>query len=221
MIPKSAILAVVVIAVLAGAAYYSTSSPGTVTSSSTTATSTSCETATSSSSTSSGSSSSVASSTSSSSTTTITASSSSTTATNSSFTFAPSSPVRIDSVTATTAVQSNGSVFVTFQVLFENDGGAPIYVLGGCGGGLSSSISGSSSVLSRVPGGQLCDCAAIVVTLDQGQNHTSTNPGCWDGYNYELVGHGPVTMNMTLQWSSSEKDLLGTNSTSIQAEFTL
>ncbi|MDA4132624.1 MAG: hypothetical protein OK454_05805 [Thaumarchaeota archaeon] len=124
-------------------------------------------------------------------------------------------------MTATAATQSDGSVFVTFQVLFENDGAAPVYVLGGCGGGLSSSISGNSSVLSRVPGGPLCDCAAIVVTLDQGQNHTSTNPGCWSGYNYELVGHGSVTMNMTLEWSSNGQDLLGTNSTSIQAEFTL
>jgi hypothetical protein len=220
MIPKSAILAVVVIAVLAGAAYYSTSSPGTVTSSSTVTTSTSCATVTSSSSVSSNSSSYATSSTGSSSTTTI-ASSSSTNATNGSFTFSPGSPVRIDSVTATTTTQSDGSVFVTFQVLLENDGATPVFVLGGCGSGLSSSISGNSSVLSWVLGGPLCDCAAIVVTLDQGQNHTSTNPGCWSGYNYELMGHGPVTMNMTVQWSSNGQDLLGTNSTSIRAEFTL
>ena len=109
---------------------------------------------------------------------------------------------------------------MTFQVLFENNGAFPIYVIGGCGGGLTSSIVGNSTVVRQVRGGPLCACAAIIITVDQGQNHTSTNPGCWSGYYYELVGHGMVTMNMTLKWSTDDKNFQGTNSTSIQAEFT-
>ena len=134
-------------------------------------------------------------------------------------TYSPASPVKIMSVQATTAEDSHGNTTVTFQLLFENTGVAPIYVMGGCGGGLSASIIGSSSVLRQVPGGPLCDCAAIILTLVQGQNHTSVTPGCWSGYAYHLLSPGTVTMNMILQWSANGQSLEGTNSTSIQAEF--
>ncbi|MGA2200021.1 MAG: hypothetical protein ABSG45_08800 [Nitrososphaerales archaeon] len=141
-------------------------------------------------------------------------------ATNGKFSFSPTSPVKIESVQAVTAKDSHGNTSVTFQVLFENTGSTPIYVIGGCGGGLSSSIVGNSMVIQRVPGGPLCDCPAIILTLNDGQNHTSVNPGCWSGYAYHLLSPGTVTMNMTLQWSSSVQGLESTNSTSIQVGFT-
>ena len=135
------------------------------------------------------------------------------------FSYTQASSVKIVSVEATAAEDSYGNTTVAFQVLFENVGVAPIYVLGGCGGGLSATIVGSSSVLRQVSGGSLCDCAAIILTLVQGQNHTSVTPGCWSGYAYHLLSPGSVTMNMTLQWSTNGQSLEGTNSTSIQAEF--
>jgi hypothetical protein len=139
--------------------------------------------------------------------------------TNAQFSYSPTSPVQIQSLQALTTRDSSGNDVVTFQVLFENAGGAPIYVMGGCGGGFSSSIVRNSSVIQQVSGGPLCDCAAIILTLDQGQNHTSVTPGCWSGYGYRLLSSGTVTMNMTVRWSTNAHDFLGTNSTSIQAEF--
>jgi len=128
-------------------------------------------------------------------------------------------PVRVDSVTATTSTGTDGNTHVTFQVQFENTGTAPVYILGGCGSGLSSSIASGTSVLRQVNGGPLCDCAEVILPLYQGQNHTSTNPGCWSGFSYELVGQGMVDMNFTLRWSSSGQGLPDSNSTSIQAQF--
>ncbi len=136
------------------------------------------------------------------------------------FSFSPTSPVKIESVQAVTAEDSHGNTTVTFQVLFGNTGSAPVYVIGGCGGGLSSSIVGNSTVIQRVPGGPLCDCPAIILTLNEGQNHTSVNPGCWSGYAYYLLSPGTVTMDVTLQWSSNAQGLENTNSTSIQVGFT-
>jgi hypothetical protein len=128
--------------------------------------------------------------------------------------------VKIASVEASTA-QQEGAVRVTFQMLFENVGTTTIYVLGGCGGGLTSSIDGDSSVIQQTAGGPLCDCAAIVLALEAGQNHTSTNPGCWSGFYYDLVGSGTFTMNFTLNWSTDGQNAIqGTNSTTITAQFT-
>ena len=126
----------------------------------------------------------------------------------------------VDSVAAITSVHSDGFTYVTFQVLYTNGGNSPIYVIGGCGGGLTSTIEGNSSVLLRTTGGPLCDCAAYIVTLEHGQNNTSVGPGCWSGYYYRLVGHGTVTMNLTLGWSSNGQNFNQSNSTDIQAEFT-
>jgi hypothetical protein len=144
-----------------------------------------------------------------------------------SLTYSPTSPVKIESVEAITSQAQDGSIHVTFQVLFVNTGTAPIYVIGGCGGGLSSSIAGNysysaggSSVIQKIVGGPLCDCAVILLSIGNGENHTSANPGCWSGYNYVLVGSGAVDMNFTLQWSTdSQHAFQGTNSTSISAVF--
>lgn len=209
MVPKTVLFAALVAFMLAGTAYVAVTSPlpgATSTSVSNTRTSV---TTSSSCSTSSGTNE-----------TTTTISSSDDNPIVGTFTYSPSSPIKVDSVTATIDQGQNGTQGVVFQVVYTNVGEFPVYVLGGCGSGLSASIAGSQTVLRRVTGGPLCDCAAIVLTLQTGDNHTATNPGCWSGYDYQLIGHGTVTMNMTLDWSTEEQGLESSNFTTIQAQFT-
>jgi hypothetical protein len=204
MISKLLLLAAAIIVVL-GAAIYVPSlvqSPSSSSSLTTSTTATSCTTVSSTVST-----------------TTTTSSSTDSNVTYGQFSYSPSSPVRIESVQAVTAPDSHGNTTVTFEVLFQNIGSAPVYVMGGCGGGLSASVVGASSVIQKVQGGPLCDCAAIILTLGQGQNHTSITPGCWSGYAFHLLSPGTVSVNMTLAWSTDGQSLGGSNSTSIQATF--
>ena len=127
--------------------------------------------------------------------------------------------MKVDWVQAVTSKDSAGDTIVTFQVLFGNAGMAPVYVVGGCGGGLSASVVGSPTAIQQVSGGPLCDCAAAILTINEGQNHTSVTPGCWSGYSYRLVSPGTLLINMTLRWSIDPQNFAGTNSTSIQAVF--
>ncbi|MDA4121935.1 MAG: hypothetical protein OK456_01995 [Thaumarchaeota archaeon] len=218
MISRVALVAAVIAVALLGAAYLpgvvspATSSTGSTTVTQTTATSCTTSTVSSSSTTSMTSANST--------TSTVSSSTTSSNVTSGSFTYSPAGPVKIDSVQATTA-QEDGVTRVTFQVLFENTGTSPIYVLAGCSGGLSSSIPANSSVIKQTTGGPLCDCAAVILALDDGQNHTSISPGCWSGYYYDLVGSGTVEANFTLNWSADQQDAVsGTNSTTIYAHFT-
>jgi hypothetical protein len=105
-----------------------------------------------------------------------------------------------------------------FVVAFENVENHPIYMVGGCGSGLSSSIS-ASSVIQKISSGPLCACAEFVMVLEHGQNHTSTTPGCWSGYDYELIQSGTVAVNFTQYWTSGSSH--GMNSTSFVADFNL
>jgi hypothetical protein len=152
------------------------------------------------------------------STTTVTVTTVSSNTTAGSFTYSPSSPVQVQSVEAMATRGSNGQILVTFAVNFKNVGDSPIYVAGGCGSGLSSSIA-DSSVIKKVAGGPLCACAMFIQQLQHGQNHTSVNPGCWSGYHYELVGSGTVTVNFTQNWSVGGYNFQNQNSTSIVATF--
>jgi hypothetical protein len=164
---------------------------------------------------SSGSTTSTGSSTTSASTTTTT----STASTTSSFTYTPTSPVKIDSVTATVTSDQNGTRYVNFEVLFENVGTVPIFVAGGCGSGLSESVANSSVIQKVREVAPLCACAEFIMSLDQGQNHTSTDPGCWSGYRYQLLQSGSFTANLTLNWTASGQSSKG--QTSISAKFDL
>lgn len=149
---------------------------------------------------------------------TSTTSTGSSSAVSGSYSFSPASPILVQSVDAVTTRTQNGYAYVTFAATFENIGNYPIYVVGGCGSGLSSSIS-DSSVIRKISSGPLCACADFVMELEHGQDHTSTTPGCWSGYDYELIQPGTVTVNLTQYWSSGSS--LGVNSTSIVAEFNL
>lgn len=136
-----------------------------------------------------------------------------------SFSYSPTSPVVVTWVQAVTNVNSNGQRIVTFEVGFENVGNSTIYVVSGCGSGLSSSITGDSSVLGKVTGGPLCLCAEFILALDQGGNHSYVNPGCWSGYSYDLLGSGTVDVSFTLNWSTKSNGFQGGNSTLISASF--
>jgi hypothetical protein len=221
MISKVLLLSAAIVVVLGAAIYIpATVQPSASSTLSTATTTSSCTTSNTSVSTTTWSSTASTTSTTSTATSTSTSSSANSNVTSGQFSYSPGTPVKVESVQAITAKDLHGNTTVTLQVLFENVGIAPIYVVGGCGGGLSASIVGNSSVLRQVPGGPLCDCAAIILTLSEGQNHTSITPGCWSGYAYHLMSSGMVTMNMTLEWSTNAQSLVGTDSTSIQAEFT-
>jgi len=153
-------------------------------------------------------------------TTGVSTSTSSSSATASSFTYSPHSPVEVDSVTAVTSSGQNGTIDVVFQVLFKNNGPSSIYHIGGCGSDLSTSIPAGSTVLKQGSNRIRCLCAEALMPLKSGQNNTSVDPGCWSQYYYQLVGHGTIEMNMTLAWSTNSQNFAGTNSTSIQAQFT-
>jgi hypothetical protein len=123
-------------------------------------------------------------------------------------------------VEAITTPNQNGDVFVTFVVAFDNIGKDSIYVTGGCGGGLYSSVE-NSSIIEKIPGGLLCECPALIMELKTGQNHSSFNPGCWSGYAYRFVRQGTVVVDFTLYWSPSGQTAFNANSTSIVAKFNL
>ena len=165
--------------------------------------------------TSSGSTTSSSFSTSSESTTTITQTVSTTTG---SFTYSPTSPVKIDSVTAIVSTGQNGTRYVNFEVLFENVGATPIFVAGGCGSGLTSSVA-NSTVIQKGRGGPLCACAEFIMSLGHGQNHTSADPGCWSGYRFQLLKPGSITANLTLTWTASGQN--SQSQTSISAKLDL
>jgi hypothetical protein len=138
-----------------------------------------------------------------------------------SFDYSPKYPVKIDSVKAVMNQGQNGDTRVTFQVLFENIGSSPVYVAGGCGSGLNSTIPANSPIIQKVQGGPLCLCAQFIMPINPGQNHTTITPGCWSGYYYKLVQAGTVDVNFTLYWGSNGESYTQSNSTSISAKFTL
>jgi hypothetical protein len=135
-----------------------------------------------------------------------------------SFSFSPSSPVKVLNVTAMTFTGQNDTTSVVFKVTFENVDVGPIYYIGGCGSSLSTSVLSGTSVLRQLPNRILCLCAEFLQQLSPGQYSSASGPGCWSTYYYELLGHGSVEMNMTLGWSTSQS-FAGSNTTSIQADF--
>jgi hypothetical protein len=137
-----------------------------------------------------------------------------------SFSYSPDKPVKIDAVQAMVYQGTSGDKLVTFSVLFENVGTSPVYVVGGCGSGLTATLPTNSVVVQKVSGGPLCACAEFIAPLNPGQNHTSITPGCWSGYYYKLVHSGTVNVNFTLNWGTDGQNFQQSNSTTISATFT-
>lgn len=132
-----------------------------------------------------------------------------------SFTYSPSSPVRIDSVTDSLYSGSKGEV-VTFRVNYTNVGSGDIYYVNGCGSSLVADVPSSSAVLQKVSGGPVCLCDEVLTPLAPGKGASATTPGCWSGYSFVLVGHGAVQVELTISWGQAQS---GSGSTTIDATF--
>ncbi len=137
-----------------------------------------------------------------------------------SFSYSPDKPIKIDAVQAMIYQGTSGDKFVTFSVLFENVGNSPVYIISGCGSGLTATLPANSVIVQKVSGGPVCACAEFIAPVNPGQNHTSITPGCWSGYYYKLAKPGTVGVNFTLNWGSNGQDFQQSNSTTISATFT-
>ena len=118
-----------------------------------------------------------------------------------SFTYTPSSQVVILSVAATVSGGQGGYLGLVLSVQFENVGSGTIYVLGGAGSSLNATIL-SGATTAHVKGTE-CEMAIALVPIGPGEEHTSTTPGCWSGYYYQVSGPGAVQVELTLSWSGS------------------
>lgn len=152
--------------------------------------------------------------------TTVTSTTFTTCTTTGSFSYSPNSSVKIDDVRATVYQGTGSERVVTFTVLFENAGTSPVYVISGCGSGLTAALPANSPVLQKISSGPVCACAEFIAPVNPGQNHTSTTPGCWSGYHFKLAQPGTVTVNFTLYWGTDGQNFQQSNSTTISATFT-
>ena len=139
-------------------------------------------------------------------TTTVSTSSASATATTTasgsgadgSYTYAPSSEVRVLSVSAVVSGGA-GARTVSFSVAAQNTGTGNITVLEGGGSSLASAILSGGSVVTQVASPR-CEIAEAPVPVAPGGSWTSVSPGCWSGFYYSLVGSGPVEVQLDLSW---------------------
>jgi hypothetical protein len=139
-----------------------------------------------------------------------------------SFTYKPTGQVQVDSVQATGSRARDGRLNVTFVVIFENIGSAPINTIGGSDGELSSLVAtNSSSVLQKVAS-QSCSGMYFIVTLNPGQSYTLYTPDCYTGFNYQLIHPGSVDVRLGFNWTTNLRENPPfSNSTTISARFTL
>lgn len=174
-------MAVGVIALIGAGAYVTTLSGGTAPSTGTTTTS--CTTSDSSA--------------------TVRTSTTTTTAALGSFSYHPASPVKVDSVTASTYQGGNGTM-VTFAVAYENVGTSDIYTLAGCGSSLVATLAPGSDAVERVKGGPVCLCSEAIMPLPPGGNRTAVTPGCWTVDKFLLVHPGTVQVDLALYWGPTQ-----------------
>jgi hypothetical protein len=116
-----------------------------------------------------------------------------------SFTYTLSSQVKVLTVSAQVSGPA-GDQSISFSVTFENIGTGTIYVAGGDASALNATI--VSGATSRATSGLRCEGAVALVPISPGSESTSTTPGCWSGYSYQLQGP-TVQAEMTLSWSGA------------------
>jgi hypothetical protein len=142
-----------------------------------------------------------------------------------SFTYGPTGQVQVLSVQATQQICQNcgavnGQSYVYFQIVFENTGTSPIYVLGGFSycEPISTTVPTNSSVLQAVVS-QHAGCAGETVTIDPGQNYTVDAPNAADGVSYQLIQAGTVSVGFNFTWTTDQQATTFSNSTTISASF--
>ncbi len=119
------------------------------------------------------------------------------------FSYSPASPVKVDSVTASTYQGSNGTM-VTFAVTFEDVGSFDIYTVTGCGSSLVATLQPGSDVLKQVTGGPVCLCAEAPTAVPPGGTRTAVTPGCWSVDKILLAHPGTAQVDFTLYWGSAQ-----------------
>jgi hypothetical protein len=136
-----------------------------------------------------------------------------------SFNYAASSEVKILSVAAVLTGGDGSPQTVSFVVKAQNTEDGNITVLEGGGSSLNSTIVSGGSVITSVSGPR-CEIAEAPVPIRPGGTWTSTSPGCWSGYYYELLQQGTIDVQLTLNWGGGSGG--GASGTlAIEAEFTL
>ena len=131
-----------------------------------------------------------------------------------SFSYAPSGPVKVDSV-ADAKSEVSGRDTVSFEVNYENAGSSDVYYVAGCGSNLVASPPVGSSVLQKTQDGPRCLCAEAVMPLAPGSNRTAFTPGCWSGYDFVLMHPGTVQVDLSIYWGPTQ----GRRGTNVTATF--
>jgi len=141
-----------------------------------------------------------------------------------SFSYNSDGQIRVDSVNATQqvcfncgVVNGNGHSYVYIQVTFENTGSLPIYIPDGSAG-VSTSPSSNSSVLQQVVSGQ-CAGTYSILKLDPGKSVTLSGPSCEEGFAYQVVNPGTVTLTLSFNWTTNSQ--ASTNPTDFQEKTTI
>ena len=152
-------------------------------------------------------------------TTTTTTSSTVSTTSASTFSFTPSSPLQVLSVSAQTIKDSaTGKVYLTLFVAYKNIGSDAVYVTRGCGSSLTANITTTSVIAENQ--GVRCLCAEYISALNPGDLGSALTPGCWSGVVYQVNHPGTISVEMTLSyWLGQNEQNPG--KTSIQASFIL
>jgi len=107
---------------------------------------------------------------------------------------------------------------VTFSIQYQNIGPSNIYVLEGGGSNLDVTITSGTSLIQQVKS-PLCEIAVAMASLGPGDNATAVTPGCWSGFQYQLLQAGSIQVQMTLGWSNGIGK--GAGSIQITADFAL
>lgn len=137
-----------------------------------------------------------------------------------SYTYTPSSEVQVLAVSAEVDANQTGGGTVVFVVQFKNIGTGSIYVAHGGGSGLAVNVTSGGSILHQVRTLK-CLIVTAMVPVAPGAASEAMAPGCWSGYQYELVGPGTVGTEMVLTWTRGSAQGGGEGSITITADFTL
>src|SRR5712691_6163182 len=137
----------------------------------------------------------------------------------SSFSFSPSAPLQVLSVSAqTTKDNATGKVYLTLSVAYKNIGSAAVYVTRGCGSSLSATIS-SASVIAENQGVR-CLCAEFIAAVNPGDSGSALTPGCWSGVTYQVLHPGTISVEVKLAYYSGQNQQ-NPGATTIEASFAL
>jgi len=118
-----------------------------------------------------------------------------------SYSYSPSSQVKILSVEASVSSGQPGSQRVIFEVSYQNIGSGDIYVFEGGGSSLNVTALSSNLAIQRDTGPR-CEIAAAIVPLSPGAETTAVTPGCWSGFYFQLLQPGSIQVLLTLGWSN-------------------